>query len=524
MLNANTLATTNTSTEVMNIPAMMANSPQANDKQGHDNTRLDVWLSKLPKAPLFVHRDIAHKMVLLLNDENCDSDKLAQRIKQDPLLCLMLFDCTQQAFAGREGDIQHLAHLTSLIGMNKVEHVITQATKKATIPEGFSEILAASMFAAHLSNTLLINRHHGHDDRFYIPTLLFNAPLWLMWIAAPKAMSQGQRLASRKQQSYPLLCRKKLGFELDDLLNHAQDLATLPTITQHALRISPAKDLRFWATLLRNNDEDINAWFTQDKRAKHYFYSIEMGIYLLNHYVIALYLDWGGKHIQRYSQLLCRHLGIELSTLRSQTMQSALGMRLPHHLKGLYSPISRIKGLHKEETPTEPKTEPNVDTPKPAKTPSLNAWLNKMRDSKSVNTAYHTTLQALSQCVGVEHCIIMNVDAQSIHTHACYGFDDSNHIHSFYYEHDHQPHLFHQLIQKPACISIAKHRVNNAARSIPDDFTALVDLQACAFISIFSRNNAKAIIYCDHAIWDEKKHHSFKLIGKSLSKVLEKFS
>jgi hypothetical protein len=341
-----------------------------------------------------------------------------------------------------------------------------------------------------------------------------------MWIAAPKAMNHGQTLASRKQRSYESLCIEKLGFHLPDLLSRTQDIVALPTITQHALLINPTKDLRLWATLLRHSDEAIKAWFTQDKRAKQYFYSIEMGIYLLNHYVMAIYLDWNGKHIQRYSRLLCRHLDIDLSTLRSQTMQSALSIRLPAHIKSLFSPTSRIKGLHKEEgPPTAPPTEPSP----PKRQPSLNTWLGKMRESKSVNTAYHTTLQALSQCVGVEHCIIMNIDEDSIHAHACYGFDDNNRIHSFYYEHQQDANLFSQLMQKPACISIASHHVNKAIRSIPDHFTSIVNIQACAFISIFTHNHVKAIIYCDHSEWDDKKHHSFKLIGKSLSKALEKF-
>lgn len=507
MLNANTLT---------NAPSIAPHIAQ------HDDSRLGLWLNKLPNTSLPINSATANHIARLLDDEHCDSDKLAQRIKQDPILCLKLFHCAKQALAKREGDIQHLVHLIGLIGMNKVEQVISHNPKKNIVPDGFNEILSASIFAAHLSNTLLINKHHGQNDRFFLPTLFFNSPLWLMWIAAPKAMTQGQALASRQQQPYESLCLKKLGFQLSDFQNQVPDVIDLPLLTQQALAIRPTQELRFWARAHHLNDSAFSLWLAQDKLAKQLFYSVEMGIYLLNQYVLAIYLDWNGKHIKRYAHLLSRHLGIEASALHKHMTESALSIRLPTHLKGVFSPICRIKGLHKEDLPASTQApSPLSHTQHAKKEPSLNKWLVKMRQSKSVNTAYHTTLLALSQGAKVNHCIIMNVDKESIHTHACYGFDDSSRMHSFYYDQHHTSPLFHQLMQKPSCISITANNMQKAMRNIPADFSQLVDMQSCAFISIFSHGQVQAIIYCDHSQWDEKKHHSFKLISKSLSKALD---
>ena len=108
------------------------------------------------------------------------------------------------------------------------------------------------------------------------------------------------------------------------------------------------ENVHFWAKAHRLNAQKITQWFSNDKQAKVTFYSVETGIYLLNQYVTAIYLDWNGKHIQRYSDLLCRHLGIDYETLHQQIIELALSIELPSNYQGLLSPLNRLKGLHRE--------------------------------------------------------------------------------------------------------------------------------------------------------------------------------
>jgi hypothetical protein len=474
------------------------------------DARLAIWRKKLPKNPLPINQSTASKLANLLNDENCDSEQLAQQIKQDPILCLKLFHCTEMALKERDGDIQHLIHLIGLIGFNKVEHVINVSKRSKKHPQGLQEVLSASLFAAHLSSTLLTKKHSGHHDRLFLPTLFFNSPLWLMWIAAPKTMEQGQRLASQEQQSYIDLSVKKLGFHLPDLLSHADDFIHLPNVTLKALAINPQDDIHFWAKVHRLRDTKLSHWFNQDKPSRHFFYSLEMGIYLLNQYVMAVYLDWNGKHIQRYTELLCRHLRIEAVELHQRVMATAIDVKLPNPFKGALAPINRINGVHRE-----------ADIPHTATIPSLHHWTTKIQACRDIEQALSQTLEALCEGIGVDHCVIMEVDDIDIHTQNCYGFEQNASINAFHCDRDKKKHLFNQLLQQPACISLASADIPKAKRRIPSQFTEHCDLQPCAFLSIFHHEKPKAIIYCDHLNWDKEKHQQFKIVGQSLSKTLQ---
>jgi hypothetical protein len=399
--------------------------------------------------------------------------------------------------------------------------VVNNAKKRTQHQAGFQEILSASLFAAHLASSLLNKKHNATSDRFFLPTLFFNSPLWLMWVAAPNTMSQGQELASRKQQSYVALSAKKLGFRLPDLLAKAHSFIHLPELTLQALAINPTKNIHFWAKARRLNEDKLTLWFEQDKPSRLLFYSPEMGIYLLNQYVIAIYLDWNGKHIQRYSQLLCRHLGIDDVTLNTQVIELALSINLPSSFQGLLAPINRVRGLHREEVAiNEPDSSLNNTVAPSNSSNTLKQWLAKIQGSDNIETALELTLEALANGVGVDHCVILHVDDNDIHTQGCYGFTSGSAINSFNHGRGQKKDLFNVLLQKPACLSLSAKDLVKAAKTIPQDFTDNCGLKPCGLLSVFHKNKPKAIIYCDHNQWDPQKHQDFKMVGKYLAHTL----
>ncbi|MFT5419856.1 MAG: hypothetical protein ACI9D5_000597 [Candidatus Endobugula sp.] len=493
----------------------------AASKRSASDSRIAIWQKKLPQNPLPINNTIANKILHLLKDDSCSSTKLANIIKQDPILCLKLFHCTEKRLKEKQGEIQHIIHLIGLIGLNKIEEVVSNAKKRTQHQAGFQEILSASLFAAHLASSLLNKKHNATSDRFFLPTLFFNSPLWLMWIAAPKIMSQGQELASRKQQSYVALSAKKLGFRLPDLLAKANCFIHLPELTLQALAINPTKNIHFWAKARRLNEKKFTLWLEQDKPSRLLFYSPEMGVYLLNQYVIAIYLDWNGKHIQRYSQLLCRHLGIDDVALNAQVIELALSINLPTSFQGLLAPINRVRSLHREKNPVE---EAN-SSPKNTVTPSsssdaLKQWLAKIKGSDNIETALELTLETLAHSVGVDHCVILHVDDNDIHTQSCYGFTSGSAINSFNHGRGQKKDLFNILLQKPACLSLSSKDLVKAAKTIPQDFTDHCSLKPCGLLSVFYQDKPKAIIYCDHNQWDQQKHRDFKMVGKYLAHTL----
>ena len=332
-------------------PNVMSLAPTSNLTQEQDtqlNSGLALWVQTLPRNPLPINRDIAEQISVLLGSEECDSEALAILIKQDPILCLQLFKQTHSALQGRDGNIQHLVHLIGLIGINRLESIINDCKQKKLLAEGHREILAASLLAASLSTTLLAKKHGSKGERFFMPTLFFNAPLWMMWLTAPKIMAQAQTLASKEKQPYLKLSMEKLGFHLPDLLAQAHQLTTLPELTLKALAIDPSKNIPFWAKAHFLSGSQRRQWLENNKLDRQSFYSIEMGIYLLNHYSMAIYFDWTDKHIRRYETLLCHYLGVDESRLKQGVTTCAQDIILPSQLQGLLSPIERLQKQHRQ--------------------------------------------------------------------------------------------------------------------------------------------------------------------------------
>lgn len=513
------------------------------------NSHLALWLKKLPEYELPINATVANQLIELLHDENCDAIKQAKLIKQDPMLCLHLFHYAENALKQRKGSVQHLTHLLGLLGMNSVERSTKSKQHRPRFPQGLQEILAASAFSAHLSNYLLLRKHHGNTDRFYLSTLFFNVPLWLMWVASPKVMNQGQLLASRQNQPHLQLCQQKLGFELNDLFSQIGDIKHLPDATLKALNINPKHRISDWAKFHRYSPAQLADWFVEDREAYRYFNSIEMGIFLLNQYVLAIYLDWSEKHIQRYSRLLCHYLRIQPKSLQTITQHAAKEVAWKDNFTGLLAPANRLKGLHKEPEITESKTaatqtDSKTATKNPSQKPSqkdsstdsqstienhkisekIKPWIQKIRSASTKEDAYNAAFNALVRGIGAAHCIIMHVDENAIHTHSCYGFQRSADVPSFRYQRGKTNDLFNQLTQKPACIAIDKSSISKAMRNIPSAFTQRCRIQPCGFASVFCKHTPEVLMYCDHPQWSQQKHYHFKVISKVLSHTLEGIS
>jgi hypothetical protein len=486
--------------------AAITSPPADNATPGH--ARLAIWLNKLPQHPLPVDISIARQTLRLLDNEDCDCQQLARQIKQDPALCLKLFHCGDNALRGREGDIQHMAHLTSLLGFKRIENIVRECQHVSKRHDGLYEIFGASLFAAQLASELLSVRHGAANERFFIPTLLFNAPLWLMWISAPKTMAQGQHKVSREQYNFIQLGQKMLGFELPELFRKARTFVHLPKTTQKALEVYSGHSPHFWAKAHYLSPEKFEKWLKSDKQARQHLYCVEMGVYLLNQYALAVYLDWNGKSIQRYTRLLCRHLKMNEQMFNTTVLDLTMHMPLPHYLRGKLSPLQRLRGLHREETED---TQNN----------RIELWLKKIKACDTVDSALHQTLEALHKGVGAEHCIIMTINDEEIQIQSQYGYAQESPITSFHQSRVNLKNLFGQLIRQPACVIIPPEDLDKAAKKMPAQFTKYCELKPCGFLSVFHDNKPKALIYCGRSHWDQSTHHKFKIVGQSLSQTLK---
>lgn len=474
-------------------------------------SRLDLWLSKLPKQSMALNATVARAVKQALLDPDCTAETLAQRIQQDPVLCLKLYLYAQNRLQDRQGDIQGLVHLIGLLGFDNIEQIVNKAAKLKQAHRGQREWFAISLFAAYLASHLLPEKHGTRGERFFLPSLFVHAPLWLMWSAAPKLVNYGQTMASQKHKPLKPLCRQHLGFLLPELLQQTSNFWALPDITLKTLALDPSTDLKFWASIKRQSTENLPVWLEQHKAAKQRFYAVETGLYLINQYATAIYLDYQGKHCQRWATLLSRHLNISAEQLDELVSDSATQMPLPSYMKGDMAPLYRYRGLHYAITD-------DADQPALAR---IKQHLKPLQQSRSVSNSLSLAMEALAAGVEVEHGLILTLTQDQLKVSRSVGFDSPALKHLQIARQECGP-LLRALLQKPMALTIDESKTANIDKQLPLALLRCWQPQPCGFMSLFHRGQPYAIIVGDHKDWTEERQQQFKLIGKQLSQALKR--
>lgn len=478
---------------------------------GNSRSRLQLWLKKLPQHKIETNSTIARLIRQEILDMESTSERLASLIQQDPPLALKLLQEAQERMTSREGDIQGLVHLISLLGVNHVSRCLS--TQPTPLSRPVKTLIAASLFSAHLAKQLMPLKHGTVGERFFLPSLLFNAPLWLIWQAAPKLM---QYIETQAQNGQPLkaLCEDKLGFPLSDLLQQSPKLLTLPNLTEKALAIDLAPNLRLWASLLRLPLPQVQFWLDKQKAAKRTFYSMETGIYLINQYVLSIYYDKQTKHVQRWQTLLSRHLNIQVADIRSIADETAAGIDVPKYLSGSLAPHHRMQGLHKE-----PADKPQAQ-PRPAST------LQGLREADDLHQVLPLAAQLIQEILNPAHCLILQVDRETRENLATFsheGFDNAT-IQNLKLNINNCGECLNKVLQNPTLLSINQDLLPKIKPQLPDTLRAYWKLQPFGLMSLFYQGMPYAIIMCDAEQWPSESHQRFKLIGKEISKVLKRLS
>jgi hypothetical protein len=331
-----------------------------------------------------------------------------------------------------------------------------------------------------------------------------------MWTAAPKIMAHGQTEASQNNRPLEPLCKKSLGFSLHSLLDQTQVFLPLPDITLKALEIDFHRDMAFWAKIKRTADNKLQLWMEKDKKAKQQFYSVETGIHIINHYVLALYLDWSGKHIRRWSTLLRKYLQITGEDLHFITADVATHMSLPDYLSGSFSPLYRFRGLHKELP--ENKSSNNIEI--------IKQYLSQLRETRDLRNCLQLSLEALTEGAQVEHCIILKFSDNRLQIPLSYGFEDDS-IQSLDMDFKDCGQLLQGLLKKPMALSVDKSQLAKIEEQLPPTLTLYWQPRPCGLMSLFHMDKPYAIIICDHRDWNEQRHQQFKSIGKQLTQTLK---
>ena len=481
-------------------------------------SRLSLWLNKLPKHKLPLNPSVAQAIKVEINDLESTSERLAGLIKQDPSLALTLYQYTQTKVKHKEGDIQSLVHMIGLMGLGHIEKTLSPTPKPLQMSPEQKAIYAASLFAANLAKQLMPLKHGTVGERFFLPTLFYNAPLWLMYKAAPTIMSTIQKDICEQGLAQKSVFRSRLGFGLEHLLKRSPKLLQLPQQTHQALAVDMGAELRLWATVNRLPEAQLNRWFEKNKTERHFFYSTNTGIFLVNQYVLALYFDLTGKQIERFTHLLCRHLHITEETLSGVVSNAAMGTKLPQSFDEDASPLFRIRGLHREEQ--------NNLAPSPSKKKTISAIhtdpLVLLKNSTKADDALDLAQKAIIKAAEPNEVLIFRrADNAEAALELIHHFGIDGDINGLSLTSAEQGKFFTKILEKPMALLIKPEKVITLEKQLPRSLRQFWSPRSFSVMSLSHNQEPFAIMVCSGQRWGNDQHEQFKRVGKILTRSLK---
>lgn len=489
-------------------------------RKGSGQSRLSLWLKKLPDHNLAFNPKVAKSIKDEINDLESTSERLASLIQQDPALALSFYQYTKSKVDNKDGDIQSLVHMIGLIGLGHIEHSLKSEPEPLELAHGQKALYAASLYAAQLAKQLLPLKHGTIGERFFLPALFFNAPLWLMWQAAPKVVGTIHQAITQQRQPIATAFRSRLGFALPELLKRSDQFLALPEQTLQALKIDITENKPLWAKLICSSSENINSWLEKNKTAKHFFYSTEVGIYLVNHYALAIYFDHTGKQIKRFNKLLSQYLKLSKGELDILVNKSASTSKNPAIFGDQYSPKFLVKRLQDDESTTTNEEDEKETVTANLKTVHTDP-LALLKLSKTKKDALQMANQSIIKICKASQCLILNYTTEpetTLNLIEQTGFD---HIASFSIKNTDFGQFFKKILLKPVALFIKSEQVDSIKKQLPQSLLQFWSSRSFSILSVFHQNKPLAIIICDSDQWDNDHHLQFKRIGKTLIKTLK---
>lgn len=474
-------------------------------------SRLPLWLQKLPSYTLAINHEVARQVLNEIADQNSSASGIASLVQQDPVLCLKLYLKVRRHLINTDTRIQGLEHLIGLMGTESIKLLINQAPKSNQTDRASSdsqrELYAASFFAAQLASQLLPEKHGTPGKIFFLPGMLLNAPLWLMWIAAPKLMELVKTTKKATQTTSPLesLFAKKLSFPIQDLLEQTHNFLPLPELSLKALTVRLDKNANFWGKVSYLPVTQLLAWMHKDISARRRLYAPETGLHLLNQYALAIYFDEQGRHIKRLSRLAARHLGTSEEDFNQAVIMIASALELPREMKGRFSPIYRYRSFHKELGIG--KSNSNIAI--------LKQYLLKLKQSKVRHNSLQLALEALTQGAEADRSMIFVVEENHLALKYQAGFTHVV-LKDLEINFNDTGDLFAHLLKKPVVIIADKIKLPLVTKQLPAALAQHWQPRPCGIMSLFNNDKPCVIIICEHDDWSAQRHEHFKIVGKHL--------
>ena len=510
---------------------------------GSTTSNRPLLSDSLSQAVFPVSDNVRHRVLDEIKHPNVTAEKLAQLIRHDPALALTLFRHVGGLTQGRAGSPQTLDHIISLLGLSRVEQLVTSAPGADTLSPAararyhreMSISLHAATCAEQWCKTLSL------PTPVFWAALLYRAPLWALSQRDDTAFAQWQlQRASRTGSSHQALEEKLFGDTIATLITTACEANSLPTLIHETATKTPRQWLQYGRTLHKTQPNAHD--------------SAILVIQLANYLADAAAWQWTSRHCLRGQQWLARLLrqSLDETVSREHQLSASLIIYWPTsehpaaRLLGDYNHqrllLAREKSRRKQLTerpakgPATQSTDANTQTQAEAKADALEApaslqhLLRQISHAEGADLQHIVHLAATTLCdeAGLERAAVMLLRPHSrristLHAAGCERSEPLAKLRCEWQATD----VIGALTQKPASLFMQADNRPSVRRKLPAPLRQCWSSESFFLMSIFRDERPAVMLYADRDVTRRpltgRQYQLFKRVGTALGEGLGRY-
>ncbi len=511
-----------------------------------------AWAEFLNPQRLAVSPADKAMLVKQVDDESLNPILLAEELKREPALCLLLFS---EANRRTRASVQSLKHALNLLGTARIARMMADAPDRAALKvsdevwEGYRQSLSGALFAAELSRLLnsqgdalgWISQLSSQDiaklmtteaEALYWATLLRGAPMWAMWLQASPLMLEWH--ASMKHGEPPARLERRLfGCRLREICAATAEAWHLPEMTIDSWQPTPAM-LRLLPKLGRMARK--GGHLPPQQQTPTLAAVISHGL------ATAIEHGWHTHETVRLQAVVGGWLGVSPDEGSAIVHQWAAECSREHPIDECMPPALTLLLSAPQTPPESPRKamaprqgQPLVVPPLQAsevRAPSLDPMAVEQLlaalvacQFKSLPEVFKHCVQALPGALGVEGCSItmLNRERTQLRTYFV-GGDMPPGLAGF--QHMLTPSdIFSRLCERPSGAFIPAAKRVQYQKLLPDHFRTSLEQRDFMLMSVFVRGKPAALICCaSRQPIDEASYPLFKRVCTQMGACLQQLS
>ncbi len=509
---------------------------------------LKQWLAQLEnlrELPLLP--ETPARVLDAINRPNSTADSVAQIIRQDPVLCLHLFDSANRIVSKSGNEIKHLPHLLSLLGLPNVGQQVRTApvlneTQVQQNP-GYTEALTQSHLCAEIACRLMPLKGISADEAWF-PALLLQAPLWSLWHHEPERMTQRQVLLNQTPQRAAEIDELTLGMPLATLVASLLPHWALPHSGRHIWHMEAPLTRLSLAHIHRRTTAALLSQYPQQES------TLQSTDWLLLNCQLAanqFCLSWFHRHSWRAHKLLAFSLHQPLDKIIYLIHQAAshcawLGPQQLHPASRLLMNWIQPQQVQKQEFQNQPHPSQQQDreTPslpaEPTKHSSnqvlLQANLTRLdergADFANLNQLLGVVVNTLSEGVGLKQVTLLtlNRNRDILQSHFSTGIEPDSPLRHLRLPLDKQTRqgVIGQLLEQNKSLMITSKNRKAALNALPNLLAEQLPEDNIALMPLLHRDHPIGLLLAASPQFTQTDYQLFKRCCQTANKAISNFA